>query len=146
MARLEDGEVGVRLLSGLPEGNGLPTVAEKLLDDPKPVFALVELRPHREVHTIETDSHTVVLRIVQVEPLEGEEAKAIREQLDTVRERRTGQRPLLSTEGEPQTDPATDSVVPSATADTPTGAADTSAAAPDFIPPTPIGRGRTGKR
>jgi hypothetical protein len=140
---LEDGEVGVRLLSGLPEGNGLPSVADKVLDDPKPVFALVELRPHREVHTLETDSHTVVLKLAQVEPLEGDEAKKLREQLDKVRERRTGAKPLIGSDGQPNADAVPDAEVPATTTDTPAAAGDTSGAAPAFTPPTPIGRTKT---
>lgn len=140
MARLEDGTVGIKLLGGLPDGNGLPSIAEKLLDDPQPVFALVELRCKKELHDLDTDSHQVVLKIRQVEPLDGDEAKALRDQLDTVRERRTGQRPLLKADGTPAEHESGDPTPPAPEPDTTVGDA---ANVPEFTPPTPL---RPGKK
>lgn len=144
MANLDEGTVGIQILAGLPDGNGLPSIAESVLDDPKPVFALVELRPRKEVHNIDSDSHTVVLRIQQIEPLQGDEAKKLREQLDTVRERRTGQRPLIPADGQVP-DGLTSDDAPAVPVDgeVPTGAAAAvgdSATVPAFTPPTPIGK------
>lgn len=136
MATLEDGTVGIKVLSGLPDGNGLPAIAEELLDEPRAVFALVELRPAREVHMLDNDSHTVILRFAQVEPLKGDEAKALREQLATVRERRTGQRALIAADG--QVPDGTETDDPPAV---PTGAAAAvgdGANVPEFTPPTPL--------
>lgn len=135
MARLEEGTVGIKVLGGLPDGNGLPPLAEKLLDDPAPVFALVEFRVKRELHELDTDSHTLVLKFRQVEPLEGDEAKALRAQLDSVRERRTGQRALLNADGTPEDHESGDPVPAPAEPATVVGDA---ADVPDFTPPTPI--------
>lgn len=148
MANLDDGTVGIELLAGLPKNNGLSPLAGEVLDDPKPVYALVELRPRKEVHNIDTDSHTVVLRIGQIEALAGEAGKAVRDQLVTAREQRTGERPMIGSDGgiepdaaperhEPDTGPG--GTVPPA--EVPTAASDTAAdadATPAFTPPTPI--------
>lgn len=164
MASLDEGSVGIKVLAGLPENNGLPAIAEKLLDDPQSVFALVELRPRHEVHNIDTDSHTLVLRMVQVEPLSGTAADRLREQLRKVREKRTGVVPLPGVDGAevPPADGGDEDggagglptgpewgdgdgpkvpgePVPTAAADTTTTA---TTGAPPFAPPTPIGEGR----
>lgn len=165
MATLDEGSVGIKVLAGLPDANGLPAIAEKLLDDPQSVFALVELRPRHEVHNIDTDSHTLVLRIVQIEPLSGDAAIALRDQLRVVREKRTGVVPLPGVDGAEVPAVALDTdggtpdgeslpvgpewgdKAPDAAADpTPLAAQDTAtdgtAGAPPFTPPTPITKPR----
>lgn len=146
MANLDEGTVGIQVLAGLPDGNGLPSIAEATLDDPKPVFCLVELRPRKEVHNVDTDSHTVILRIAQIEPLQGDEAKALREQLDLVRERRTGQRPLISSDGtvpEGTTSGDAPAVPVDVELDSAAETVGDAATVPAFEPPTPIRPGKT---
>lgn len=143
MARLEDGTVGIKVMAGLPEGNGLPAIAEELLDEPRAVFALVEFRCKRETHDLDNDTHQVVLKIRQVEPLAGDEAKALREQLDVVRERRTGQRALLSADGTPEDHESGDAPAVPDTA--PADSVGDAAAVPAFTPPTPIRGGAKDK-
>lgn len=164
MAQLDEGSVGIKVLAGLPENNGLPAIAAEVLDDPRSVFALVEFRPTREVTNLDTDSHTVILRIVQVEPLDGDAGNALRDQLRAVREQRTGVVPLPGVDGaevpavalDTESDAATGEPLPvgpewgdkpDAAADpTPTAAKDTAgdgaAGAPPFTPPTPITKPR----
>lgn len=168
MATLDEGSVGIKVLAGLPDANGLPAIAENLLDDPRPVYALVELRPRHEVHNIDTDSHTLVLRIAQIEPLAGAAADKLRDQLREVREKRTGVVALPGVDGVEapavdvalDTEPTEDKPV---AADLPTGpewgdgpqhdgaeptpiaATDTVAdPAPPFTEPTPITKPRKG--
>lgn len=161
MAGLEEGSVGIRVMAGLPDGNGLPVIASEILDDPRMVYALVALKPSHEEHRFDTDSHTIVLRIDEIEPLAGDEADALRKQLDRVRERRTGQVRLPGTGG----DDETSTVAPEATAGgLPVGpewgdgtgpvpseaevVADkpetTAGTVPPFTEPTPIGKKRRG--
>lgn len=157
MATLDEGSVGIKVLAGLPDNNGLPAIASEVLDNPRPVYALVELRPRHEVHNIDTDSHTIVLRIVQIEPLAGSAADKLRDQLRAVREKRSGVVPLpgvdgaevpaVAIEGTPTEDLPTGpewgdtapevpgEPVPTAAQDTTT---ETAVAAPPFAPPTPI--------
>lgn len=167
MATLDEGSVGIKVLAGLPDANGLPAIAENLLDDPRPVYALVELRPRHEVHNIDTDSHTLVLRIAQIEPLAGAAADKLRDQLREVREKRTGVVALPGVDGveAPAVDVALDTepdgekppadlptgpewgdTAPGAAAEpTPVAAADTVAdPAPPFTEPTPITKPRKG--
>jgi hypothetical protein len=141
---LDEGSVGIKILAGLPDGNGLPAIAADLLDKPRPVFALVELRPYTETHRIETDSHTVTMRIAQVEPLEGAEADALRDQLDARREHRTGQTPIPGLEADGTEVPAgatgpdewTDEELAAHAAEQEGGAV------PPFSEPTPIGKAK----
>lgn len=100
-SELDEGSVGIKVLAGLPEGHGLSSIAGDLLDDPRPVYALVELRPKKEVTDIDNGSHQLVLKVVQVEPLAGKAADTMRDQLRKVREKRTGVVSLTGPDGEP---------------------------------------------
>lgn len=158
MAQLDEGSVGIKVLAGLPDGNGLPPIASDLLDNPHPIYAIVELRPHKEEHRLDTDSHTVSLRMTEIEPFDGEVADALRKQLRAQRERRTGVRSLPGIDGETPEAPAPatpeeggwEEEVPTSEAQAATSAttpaatpqAETAVAAPPFTPPTPL----AGKR
>lgn len=90
MASLDEGSVGIKLLAGLPDGNGLPAIAGDLLDDPRDVYAITRYRVKYERTDIENDSHTVILKLQEIEPVSGEQETVIRELLDKLRETRTG--------------------------------------------------------
>lgn len=167
MASLDDDSVGIKLLAGLPEGSGLPPIAAELLDNPRPVFALVEYRVKREVTDLETGGHGIVLRHVQIEPLTGAAADRVADQLRKVREKRTGVVPLPGVDGDVEVPPAdegpTDGGSPPPPGDLPSGpewgdgqggAAEppaeaepiaAEAGAPPFTQPTPLGQRRPRK-
>lgn len=88
----------IRLASGLPEGdkNGLPSIADALVEDPKGLHvAIVLLDAGRLITSVDDDSTLPVARIRAIEPIaQGPDADELRRLLRRAVEKRTGQTEL----------------------------------------------------
>lgn len=94
---------GVSLLGGLPQSNGLATIASRLIKDKTSItYGVFALRTKTIKLNVEDNSQTAQMKIVSLEcDLMEEETEAIQLVLDRARVRRTGEEPLFDNAGMP---------------------------------------------
>lgn len=102
MAKNNDSTVGLALMGGLPDDDGLSPLAESL-DNKRTsvVYAVALINVDHVIERVRTDTATVKARIIQIEAsgLTKEEQDALKRILDAAHTRRTGSRAMIGSDG-----------------------------------------------